>query len=239
MAHPLAVNWLDPASLVSTFGTLGLIAIVFAETGLLVGFFLPGDSLLFLAGAYSATSPGSGEPHLSLGPVLVGVSAAALLGAQTGYLVGRRAGPVLFDKADSRFFKRQNVERAHEVLHRYGEGKAIVLARFIPVVRTFMNPVCGVLQIPVRVFTLWNVVGGLVWSLGVTLLGYALGRSVHIDRYIIPVTVLIVALSAIPVLREIRRRRRRAGGSAGRHRGRQPAQPVYAPAPRGSESPRP
>ena len=213
----LAVNWLDPASLVSAFGLIGVILIVFAETGLLIGFFFPGDSLLFLAGAYAATDANSGEPHLPLGWLLLGVAIAAIVGAQVGYLIGRKAGPALFDKPESRFFKPAHVERAHEVLHRYGEGKAILLARFIPIVRTFMNPVCGVAEVPVRVFTIWNVIGGLVWSLGVTLLGYALGKSVHIDRYIIPVTIGIVALSVIPIALEARkhRRKQRAQAAAG------------------------
>lgn len=220
----LAVDPLSAKDIISTFGTVGLVAIVFAETGLLIGFFLPGDSLLFLAGAFCATSATSGDPHLSLGPVLAGVAVAAVLGAQTGYLIGRRAGPVLFDRPNSRLFKRQNVERAHEVLASYGEGKAIVFARFIPVVRTFMNPVAGVTGVSPRTFTMWNVVGGVPWSIGVTLLGYALGQAVHIDTYIIPVTVVIILLSAIPVGLEYRKQRRTPppadppDGSSGRHR---------------------
>ena len=215
----VAVNWLDPASLVSAFGLIGVILIVFAETGLLVGFFFPGDSLLFLAGAYAATDANSGEPHLPLGWLLLGVAVAAIVGAQVGYLIGRKAGPALFDKPESRFFKPAHVDRAHQVLHRYGEGKAIFIARFIPIVRTFMNPVCGVAQVPARVFTFWNIISGLVWSLGVTLLGFALGKSVHIDRYIIPVTIGIIAVSVIPIALEARKHRREQrqqadGGSA-------------------------
>jgi membrane-associated protein len=201
---------ISPSYLISSFGLIGLIAIVFAETGLLVGFFLPGDSLLFLAGAYCATDATSGDPHLSLGPVLVGVSVAAIAGAQTGWYIGHKAGPVLFDRPESRLFKPANVDRAHAVLEQYGEGKAIVLARFIPIVRTFMNPVCGVAEVSGRRFLFWNVVGGLLWSVGVILLGYGLGKSVHIDRYLIPVTLVIVALSLIPVLREYRRHKRAA-----------------------------
>lgn len=208
--HLLAVNLLSPSDLISTFGTIGLILIVFAETGLLIGFFLPGDSVLFLGGAYAATAAGSGDPHLSLFPLLVGVAIASIAGAEVGYLIGRTVGPVLFDRPQSKLFKPANVERAHEVLHRYGEGKAIVLARFIPVVRTFMNPVCGVAEVPIRVFTLWNIVGGLIWSVGVTLLGFALGKSVKIDHYIIPITVVIVLLSAIPILLEVRKQRRQS-----------------------------
>ncbi|MGF7234408.1 MAG: DedA family protein [Frankia sp.] len=207
VSSTIAVSWLSPSSLVSSFGTIGLMAIIFAETGLLIGFFLPGDSLLFLAGAYCATRAGGNAPHLSLGPVLVGVSIAAVLGAQVGYLIGGQVGPALFRREDSRLFKQAHVVRAQEVLAEYGEGKAIFLARFIPVVRTFLNPVCGAIGVSPRIFTRWNVAGGLVWALGVTLLGYALGRSVNIDHYILPITAVIVVLSAIPVAREWRRQR--------------------------------
>ncbi|MBL7492187.1 VTT domain-containing protein [Frankia sp. AgB1.9] len=213
MSASLAVNVLDPASLTATFGLTGLILVVFAETGLLIGFFLPGDSLLFLAGAYSATAATGDQPHFQLGAVLAGVAVAAILGAQVGYLIGRRTGPRLFNRPNSRLFKQENVLRAQEFLERYGYGKSIILARFVPIVRTFMNPVAGVVGVPARTFLVYNVIGGLVWSLGVTLLGYALGRAIPIDRYIIPVTLLIVLLSAIPVLREFAKRR----GAGGRH----------------------
>jgi membrane-associated protein len=223
---PLAVNILSASSVVSTFGTIGLIAIVFAETGLLIGFFLPGDSLLFLAGAYCATKAGGSEPHLNLATVLIGVIVAAIVGAQTGYFIGRKAGPVLFDRPNSRIFKRQNVEKAHEVLRKYGETRAIIFARFIPVVRTFMNPVVGTIDTDVRTFTVANVVGGVMWAAGVTLLGYALGGAVHIDHYIIPVTAVIVVLSAIPVLLEVRKQRRESAEPA--------THPASGPAPSGS-----
>ncbi|OHV31755.1 MULTISPECIES: DedA family protein [Pseudofrankia] len=214
MPGPLAVNVLDPASLASAFGLTGLILVIFAETGLLIGFFLPGDSLLFLAGAYSATAAGGDRPHFHIGAVLLGVAVAALLGAQTGYLIGRRTGPRLFNRPDSRLFKQENVARAQEFLERYGYGKSIILARFVPIVRTFMNPVAGVIGVPARTFLIYNIVGGLVWSLGVTLLGYSLGRSIPIDHYIIPVTLVIVLLSAIPVLKELASRR----SAKGKHR---------------------
>src|SRR4051794_6923053 len=203
-------SWIEPAHLITTYGTIGLILIIFAETGLLIGFFLPGDSLLVLAGAYCATAAGGPEPHLNLFQVLIAVAIAALVGAQTGYFLGRFGGPKLFDRPKSKIFNPKNVEKAHEVLQRYGEGKAIVLARFIPIVRTFMNPVCGAAKVPVRTFTLWNVVGGLIWTIGVTLIGYFVGKSIKIDRYIIPGTIVIVLLSVIPIALEARKQRRRA-----------------------------
>ncbi|MCM3886303.1 VTT domain-containing protein [Frankia sp. R82] len=210
MTHALALNVLDASSIASSVGLLGLIAIIFAETALFVGFFLPGDSLLFLAGALCAADAAASGPHLQLATVLPGVSVAAIAGAQTGYLLGRRFGPRLFDRPDSRLFRRAHVERAHEVLHRYGFGRAVILARFVPVVRTFMNPLAGVVQVPVKAFTVSNVVGGLLWADGLTLLGYALGRVVPIDRYLIPITLVIIAGSAIPVVREYRSGQRAA-----------------------------
>jgi membrane-associated protein len=202
------VHWLNPEHLISSYGTIGLILIIFAETGLLIGFFLPGDSILVLAGAYCATGAND-KIHLNLFSVLVGVAVAALLGAQTGYFIGRKGGPVLFDRPKSRIFNPKNVDKAHEVLAHYGEGKAIVLARFIPIVRTFMNPVCGAARVSLRTFTLWNVVGGLIWSVGVTLIGFVVGKSIKIDRYIIPGTIVIVLLSVIPILIEARRAKAR------------------------------
>jgi membrane-associated protein len=210
MSNVLALNILDPSSIASSVGVVGLMVVVFAETGLFVGFFLPGDSLLFLAGALCAADAAASGPHLHLATVLPGVIVAAIAGAQTGYLIGRRAGPRLFDRPDSRLFRREYVERTREVLHRYGFGRAIVLARFVPVVRTFMNPLAGVVEVPARVFATCNVLGGLLWAGGVTLLGYALGRTIPIERYMIPISVAIVALSAIPVAREYLGHRRGA-----------------------------
>jgi membrane-associated protein len=211
--HSLAVNVLDAKDLIASWGTVGLILIIFAETGLLFGFFFPGDTVLFLAGAFAATR-NPGDPHISLGPLLVGVTIAAIVGAQVGYLIGRKAGPLFFDRPKSRFFNPKNVDKAHEVLHRYGEWKAIFLSRFIPVVRTFMNPVCGVAQVPVKLFTIWNIIGGVVWAIGVTMLGYALGSSIPIDKYIIPITLAIVVLSVIPIVLEARKNKARTAAAA-------------------------
>jgi len=202
----VAVNLLSARSLVETFGTIGLLVIVFAETGLLLGFFLPGDSLLFLAGL--AAAGGLPGVHLSLPLLLVTLPVAAIAGAQVGYLIGRRAGPVLFEREDSRLFRRSNVARAERVLERFGEGKAVVLARFVPIVRTFMNPLAGVVQMPARTFTLWNVVGGLMWTISVTLLGYRLGNVKFVANHLELLIVGIVALSLLPILVEVLRQRR-------------------------------
>ncbi len=202
----VAVNLLSARSLVETFGTIGLLVIVFAETGLLLGFFLPGDSLLFLAGL--AAAGGLPGVQLSLPLLLVTLPVAAIAGAQVGYLIGRRAGPVLFEREDSRLFRRSNVARAERVLERFGEGKAVVLARFVPIVRTFMNPLAGVVRMPARTFTLWNVVGGLLWTISVTLLGYWLGNVKFVADHLELLIVGIVALSLLPILVEVLRQRR-------------------------------
>jgi membrane-associated protein len=207
---PLAVNLLDPHSVLSSLGALGVFVILFAETGLLIGFFLPGDSLLFTAGLLCTTKAHS-TIHLSLPAVLVAAAAGALLGAQVGYLIGRRAGPPLLG-AQHRPRLRHALTRGQEALERYGPGRAIVLARFIPIVRTVLNPLAGVLGVPARTFTVWQITGGLVWSVGVTLAGYTLGSHIpNIDRYLLPIIAVIVVLSLIPVAVELRRARANAG----------------------------
>ncbi|MFD8676986.1 DedA family protein [Streptomyces seoulensis] len=209
LASQLAVNVLDARSLLTAFGVVGVGVVLFAETGLLIGFFLPGDSLLFTAGLL-ATGSTEGAVHLSLAPLLISAAVGALAGAQCGYLIGRRAGGSLLARSRSHRLH-DGAKRAEELLERYGFAKAIVLARFIPVVRTVLNPLAGVLEVPVRTFTLWQVVGGLVWSVGVTLAGYALGSSIpNVDRYLLPLVALIVVVSLIPLLAEVLRGRRKA-----------------------------
>jgi membrane-associated protein len=197
---------LDGQHLVESFGIAGLLLIVFAETGLLLGFFLPGDSLLFAAG-YAATGAFHGlHPNIAL--VCVGVTVVAIAGAQTGYLIGHAAGPRLFEREDSRLFKRSHVTKAEEVVERYGAGRAIVLARFIPIVRTFLNPLMGAGNLATRTFTMWNVVGGVLWGTGVTLLGYWLGQVDVIGKNLEVFAVIVVALSVLPMAWELRRSRR-------------------------------
>ncbi|MFF9392571.1 DedA family protein [Streptomyces griseoluteus] len=211
----LAVNVLDAQSLLATFGTLGIAVVLFAETGLLIGFFLPGDSLLFTAGLLCASGSAGGSVHLSLGWVLVAAAAGALTGAQAGYLLGRRAGPALLKRTKSRKVS-EAADRAAEILERYGHAKAIVLARFLPVVRTVLNPLAGVLAVPARTFALWQVVGGLVWAVGLVLAGYGLGASVpNVDRYLLPIIAVIVIVSLVPVGLELLRSRRSRGANGG------------------------
>ncbi|MEZ5260471.1 MAG: VTT domain-containing protein [Acidimicrobiales bacterium] len=211
MALLLAVGgFLDPERLISTFGTIGVLLIVFAESGLLIGFFLPGDSLLFTAGLLSSQGK-----LPAIGLLVAGCVVAAVAGDQAGYLFGRRVGPALFRRPDSRLFKQANVDKAREYFEQHG-SKTIVLARFVPIVRTFAPIVAGVSHMPYRTFVAFNMVGGVAWAAGVTTLGYFLGRTVpSIDRYLLPAVAVIVLLSLIPVALEIRKSRREAARTAG------------------------
>ncbi|MCU1664887.1 MAG: rane-associated protein [Pseudonocardiales bacterium] len=211
MAHVLALNPLSATDLLTSFGTFGILVVLFAETGLLIGFFLPGDSLLFTAGLLSAT--GAGRLHLSLPWVLLAAAAGALLGAQVGFVIGRRAGTAMESRANHPRLA-AGMRRAEDLFTRYGPAKAIVLARFIPVVRTVLNPLAGALHTPTGTFTLWQCVGGLVWTIGLVLAGYALGAFIPgVDAYLLPVIALIVVISLIPLALEILRERRRDAGS--------------------------
>ncbi|GAA0474115.1 membrane protein [Paractinoplanes deccanensis] len=217
LSEQLAFNPMDPKDLLHTFGLIGVWAIMFAETGLLVGFFFPGDSLLFLAGV--AASPvadsifGEGT-QLSYVGLLIGAPICAIVGAQLGHWLGAKYGRRMFDKPDSKLFKREYVEKAEYYFEKFGPAKAVVLARFIPIVRTFLNPVAGTLGMPARQFFLWNVVGAILWTDGIIIVGHALAQQIydaigdHIDRYILPVVALIVLISLLPIFIEILRERR-------------------------------
>ena len=205
---------LDPKwwlGMLGPLATIGVIAIIFAETGLLVGFFLPGDSLLVAAGIFSsaAAAQGLGIAPLSFPTLLIFAPVAAVAGAQFGHFLGGRFGRKLFDKPDSRLFKKEHVDKAEFYFEKFGPAKAVVAARFMPIVRTFMNPVAGVLEMDPRRFFVWNVVGGVVWVEALLLLGYFLGAKVeNIDKYILPGVFVIVVLSLIPIVREIIKSRR-------------------------------
>ncbi|MEV0719841.1 VTT domain-containing protein [Asanoa sp. NPDC050611] len=208
---------MDPKDLVHTFGLYGIWAILFAETGLLVGFFFPGDSLLFLAGVAAtpvADAIFGGGTRLSLAGLLIGAPLCAIAGAQLGHYLGARYGTRMFDKPDSRLFKREYVAKAEHYFQKFGPAKAVVLARFIPIVRTFLNPVAGVLGMPAKQFFVWNVVGAVLWTDGILLIGYLLAGKIydaigtHIDRYILPFVALIVLISVLPIIIEVIRDRR-------------------------------
>jgi membrane-associated protein len=194
----LGPSWLDPDYLIQTFGLIGVLVIVFAESGLLVGFFLPGDSLLFTAGLLSATTDYL-PPLPVIIPLIVG---AAIAGDQVGYLIGAKAGPRVFHRPDSRFFKQEYVDKAYSYFDRYG-GRTIVLARFVPIVRTFAPVVAGVSKMRYRTFVAYNV-------LGVTTLGYFLGQVDFVRENIEPILIGIVLLSVIPIATELLRARSRS-----------------------------
>lgn len=199
----LAALGIDPEKLIEAVGLIGIWLVVFAESGLLVGFFLPGDALLFTAGFF-ASSPASvpDELHLSLVPLIVGICVAAIAGDQVGYLFGKRVGPALFKRPDSRFFKQQNVAKAQRYFDEHGP-RTIVLARFVPIVRTFAPIVAGVSGMDYKTFVRWNVIGGLVWGVGVTLLGYFLGQIDVIAENIELTIMAVVGISLLPVVHEV------------------------------------
>jgi membrane-associated protein len=217
LTEQLALNPLDPKDLLSAFGLPGVLAILFAETGLLVGFFFPGDSLLFLAGVAASEVANSifGEgAQISIVGLLIGAPICAIIGAQFGHWLGAKYGRRMFDKPDSKLFKKEYVEKAEYYFEKFGPAKAVVLARFIPIVRTFLNPVAGTLGMPAKQFFIWNVVGAILWTDGIILIGYLLAEQIYaaigdkIDRYILPVVVLIVLVSVLPILIEILRERK-------------------------------
>jgi membrane-associated protein len=226
LAEFASFNPLDATDWLRLFGPAALFGvwfILFAETGLMAGFFLPGDSLLFIAGVIAAGLLTEQGLTLSIVPLLIGSTIAAIAGAQLGHWLGAKYGRRLFAKPDARLFKAEYVLKAEHYFTKFGPRKAVVLARFIPIVRTFMNPVAGVLGMPAKQFLLWNTVGAILWVDGIILAGYlladtiieAIGGPEHIDKYIIPLVLLIVALSLIPVFIEVARdRRARRNGTA-------------------------
>lgn len=198
----LGPSWLDPDYLIGQFGLIGVLVIVFAESGLLIGFFLPGDSLLFTTGLLVTT----GKLHTPLWLVCVLVALAAIIGDQVGYLFGRKVGPALFNRPDSRLFKQENVEKAHEFFEKHGP-KSLILARFVPIVRTFTPIIAGVSRMNYRSFIVFNIIGGILWGVGVTLLGAALGNVKVVHENIEAMLILIVLISVVPIIIEFLRAR--------------------------------
>jgi membrane-associated protein len=193
----------DVEGIIRWGGLLVLVAIVFAETGLMVGFFLPGDSLLVTAGVLAAAG------HLNIWTLLLAVTAAAIVGDQLGYYIGYRTGPRLFRREDSLLFRRAHLLRAKRFYEKHG-GKTIILARFIPIIRTFAPVVAGVGEMEYRRFVSFNVIGGFLWVWSMSLLGYLLGSAVpDIERNIHIVIVVVIVLSLLPAVIEYVRSRGR------------------------------
>ncbi|MFM8971945.1 MAG: VTT domain-containing protein [Actinomycetota bacterium] len=207
-----ALDSLDPARIIEwlgPFATIGLFLIIFAESGLLIGFFLPGNSLLFTAGLLASQA----RFGLNLPVLLVGCFLAAVIGDQVGYAFGSRVGPALFRRPDSRLFKQEHIERTNEFFDHHGP-KTIILARFVPVVRTFAPILAGVGSMESRTFLRYNIIGGLVWAVGLTSVGYLLGEKVpSIDRYLLPIIGLIIVASTVPPLIEFRRHHKRTAAA--------------------------
>lgn len=191
------LSYIEPTFLIETLGTIGVIAIVFAESGLFFGFFLPGDSLLFTAGLFAS------QGHLPIIPLVIGCVVAAIAGDSVGYAFGRRVGPAIFSREDSFFFHKKHIAKAEGFYKKYGT-KTILLARFVPIVRTFAPILAGVGSMPYKTFLAWNIIGGIVWGAGVTLLGYFLGTAFpQISEYLHWIIIAIIFLSFVPVLIEI------------------------------------
>ena len=204
---------LDPEKLIRSGGYILLFAIVFAESGLLIGFFLPGDSLLFIAGMASAGTlvhqAGADAIHLNIWVVLIGVFIAAVAGDQVGYAFGKKTGPALFKRPDSRFFKHEHLEKAQNFFDVHGP-RAIVLARFVPVIRTFCPIVAGAGKMEYRVFFRYNLLGGLLWGVGVTLLGFFLGNIPLVAENIEIALLMVVGISILPIAIEVIRSKRKS-----------------------------
>ncbi|HYO88183.1 MAG TPA: VTT domain-containing protein [Candidatus Limnocylindrales bacterium] len=190
---------IDLEQLIRSIGYIGIWAIVFAESGLLIGFFLPGDSLLFLAGFLAS------QGFFSLPVLALGCFIAAVAGDSVGYSIGKRYGKRLFQREDSVLFHKKNIVRAQEFYEKYG-AKTIVLARFVPVVRTFAPVVAGIGDMHYRTFLSYNIVGGFLWAVGVTAAGYFLGNLIPadvIDKVLLPVIALIIVVSVAPAAYEV------------------------------------
>ncbi len=208
------LDFLDPETILEKGGVALLMAIVFAESGLLIGFFLPGDSLLFIAGFLSSDAGGNALPALPV--VALATFVAAVAGDQVGYVFGRRVGPTLFDRPDSRLFRQSNVTKAHAFFDKHGP-KTIVLARFVPIVRTFAPIVAGVGQMRYRTFVVFNVIGGLLWGVGLTTLGYFLGEFDTVEKNLEVAIIAIVGISLLPVVLEVVKHRRQIKAEMGSH----------------------
>jgi membrane-associated protein len=210
----LGPEWLQPDVIIQWLGpwaVVGLALIVFAECGLLLGFFLPGDSLLFTAGLFVA----SGAIEAPIWLVCLILVAAAFVGNVVGYYIGRAAGPAVFDKPQSRLFKPKHVVRTQEFFDKYGT-RAIVLGRFVPIVRTFITVMAGVGRMDARRYLTYSFLGGILWAAGVTLLGFWLGQFAFVRDNIELMLILIVVLSILPIVVEIVRARRSGGAHAAR-----------------------
>jgi membrane-associated protein len=205
MTSALSTSWLDASHIIETFGLLGIVAIIFAECGLLLGFFLPGDTLLFSAGVLVQRE----TFHQPLWLIILLECVAAIIGNQIGYEIGRRGGPAVFKRPESRFFRPEYVERTSLFFEKYGPP-AVVLGRFVPIVRTFITVMAGAGRMNYRTYTIYTVLGGVIWATSVTLLGYFLGNIDFIANNIELLLLAGVAVSVVPVAAQLLRRKKQS-----------------------------
>ena len=191
----------DLESLISTVSYIGIFGIIFAETGLLLGFFLPGDSLLIAAGLMAA------KGDLSLPIIITVVAAAAIIGNIVGYFIGQKVGPIIFKREKSRFFHPEHVEKTHNFFEKHG-SKTVILARFIPIIRTFVATFAGVSKMSFRKFFIYSVIGGVLWGVGLPIAAFYLGKLIpDLDKYILLVIAIVIIISFIPVFLELHKSR--------------------------------
>lgn len=207
----LGPDWLNPETMLTNLGDIAfwvVLGIIFAECGLLIGFFLPGDSLLFVTGLFIAT----GAISLNIWLACTLLFLAAVLGNVTGYWIGYKAGPSLFSKPESRLFRREYVEKTHQFFNRYG-ARAIVMARFVPIVRTFITATAGIGRMDFRRYILFSAIGGFMWAVGMTLAGYFLGNFEFVKNNIELIVILVVFVSVVPMIFEyVRHRQQKTSG---------------------------
>ena len=204
------MNLFDAQSIVTDLGLIGILVILFAETGLLIGIAFPGDSLLFIAGI-AASGTGAALLNGNKLPVVelfIGAPIAAIAGSYVGRWLGKKYGRKLFDRPDGRFFTQARVIQTEKWLEKYGIGKALILARFIPFIRTLINPMVGIINIPTKVYMIWNALGAIIWTDGILLLGFLFGEKIEgsVDRYLLPLVGLIIFLSILPIVVELLRK---------------------------------
>jgi membrane-associated protein len=206
------VNLFDAQSIVSTLGLIGVLGIIFMETGLLIGLVFPGGEVVFLAGI-AASGTGTqilGEAKLSAPLLFALAPVAAIVGGEVGYWFGKKYGRKFFERPNSRFFNLKMVETTERWLIRYGPRKALIFGRFIPFARTLINPVCGVVNLERKLFSTWNAIGAIIWTQVAIGIGYLLGDLIEgsVDKYLLPIVGLIVLLSLVPMALETLRERK-------------------------------
>ena len=206
------MNLFDANSVVSTLGLIGVLGIIFMETGLLIGLVFPGGEVVFLAGI-AASGTGTqilGEVKLSAPLLFTLAPVAAIVGGEVGYWFGKKYGRKFFERPNSRFFNLKMVETTERWLIRYGPRKALIFGRFIPFARTLINPVCGVVNLERKLFSTWNAIGAIIWTQVAIGIGYLLGDLIEgsVDKYLLPIVGLIVLLSLVPMALETLRERK-------------------------------